>query len=141
MKHCLPAFKMIDKVLFCLFELLPISRSGLIFSKILLLQAHLLTHRNPCHFRNMACRLFRTYQRRIQNLIDLHALFFYLFPKLRCLLMSEFCQFDIGRATDFIFHIPYSLSMSCKIKISHYFFSQYSLLAEHFRTTPSGNRS
>ena len=127
-----------DKELFCLFELLPISRSGLIFSKILLLQAHLLTHRNPCHLRNMARGLLRPDKWRIQDLVNLYALFLNLSSKLHCLLMSKLCQLDICRTTDFIFHIPYSLSMSCKIKMSHYSFSQYALFAEHFRTKCSG---
>ena len=82
-------------------------------------------------------------QRTEMPLSDLHPFEGHPFKVLDDELMEQTVESikQIGRATDFIFHIPYSLSMSCKIKISHYFFSQYSLLAEHFRTTPSGNRS
>ena len=119
MKHGFSTFISISETLLRFLKLLPISRSRLIFSKILFFQSWLHSCRNACDLRYMLCSISRTYQRRIKNLINMNLLLQNILTKILRLLMSFFGKLNICRTTDLILYISYSLSMSRKIKISH----------------------
>ena len=83
------------------------------------LQSRLDTHGDSRYFRDMLRSVRRAHQRRTDDLINVNALLQYSFGKLRRLTMSLLCQFNICCSAYLIFYIPYRLSMTGKIKISH----------------------
>ena len=109
-----------NELLLCLLEFLSITDSRFIFAEILLDQSRLYTCRNSGDLRNMFCCICCTHQWRIKDLIRLDPLTQNLMSCLDCLLMPFLCQCNVCRSTDLILYIPDSLSMSHKIKMSHY---------------------